>query len=141
MAEKRIAQGPITDGSPETAGAAARNAVPASAHTPPRQTPEARRSLRRRIPMHVVINYGMSYSEAQPVRDLSMNGVFVDMAASELYEGRFVEVVLRYPYKGRRVEHRLPARVRRVSPEGVALRFGPYDDDTYTDLVNLLYAQ
>jgi len=88
----------------------------------------------------VVLNYGLTHSEVVPIRDLTMGGVFVQMTAVELHEGALLELMLRYRYKDRHIEHRLPAQVVRVTPDGVALRFGDYDDDAYTDLVDLLYA-
>jgi len=45
-----------------------------------------------------------------------------------------------YPGKGEAVELRLPAIVTRIQGDGLALTFGRYDDQAYTDLANLLYA-
>jgi hypothetical protein len=102
--------------------------------------PEPRVSLRRRIPLEVLVNYGMTYSVPWRVRDLSLHGAFVEMDAADLQEGSYVEFVLRYRYKDKAFEHRLPAKIARLGADGVALEFGDYDDATYTDLVNLLYA-
>ncbi|HKQ30525.1 MAG TPA: PilZ domain-containing protein [Burkholderiales bacterium] len=104
-------------------------------------TEGARHSLRRRPDLDVLVNYGLAYSRPWQVRDLSMNGAFVEIEGGPLPEMTYVEVVLRYHYKGRDVELRLPATVRRVVGQGMALRFGYYDDQAYTDLANLLYAQ
>ena len=101
---------------------------------------ELRSNPRKTIPIEVVLNYGLTHSEVVPIRDLTMGGVFVEMTAVELHEGALLELLLRYRYKDRHIEHRLPAQVVRVTPDGVALRFGDYDDDAYTDLVDLLYA-
>ncbi len=101
---------------------------------------ELRSNPRKTIPIEVVLNYGQIHSEVVPIRDLTMGGVFVEMTAIELHEGALLELMLRYRYKDRHIEHRLPAQVVRVTPDGVALRFGDYDDDAYTDLVDLLYA-
>lgn len=46
---------------------------------------------------------------------------------------------IRLRYRGEPLELRLPARVVRLTAEGAAVRFGRYDDETYTQLVNLLY--
>ncbi|OGI45375.1 MAG: hypothetical protein A2151_01570 [Candidatus Muproteobacteria bacterium RBG_16_65_34] len=95
---------------------------------------------RAKIPFTALVNYGLTYSAPWRVRDLSPNGAFVEMSTTDIPQGAFVEFVLRFAYKGRNVEHRLPAKVVRVEPNGVALGFGAYDDAAYTDIVNLLYA-
>lgn len=100
----------------------------------------ARGSIRCTTHLTAVINYGLSYSAAWPVRDLSMTGAFVEMLEPDLREGMMVEFVLRADYHGRNLEHRLGAVATRVTPEGAAFEFGAYDDAAYTDLANLLYA-
>lgn len=103
--------------------------------------PEPRDSIRRPLNLEVLVNHGLTYSTPWHVRDLSLTGAFVEMDASDLPEGSYVEVVLRYRYKGRPKEHRVPATVTRLEERGMALTFGDYGDDTYTDLANLLYAR
>lgn len=100
----------------------------------------APRDLRKKIPYVALINYGLTYSVPRHVHDLSPSGALVEMDATDLKEGASVEFVLRFHYKGRSVEHRIPARVVRISTAGAALKFGEYSDAAYTDLVNLLYA-
>ena len=99
-----------------------------------------RGSVRRRKPLKALVNYGMTYSALQPVRDLSLTDVFVEMDPAPLTMGAGMEFVLRYRYRGRPVELRLSGVIKRIEPDGVALQFGEYDDATYTHLVNLLYA-
>jgi hypothetical protein len=106
-----------------------------------------RRDMRKKIPLPVLVNYGkthsygMTHSGAWRTRDLSVGGTFVEMSAAELSTGAPVEVVLRFPCRQQTVEHRLPAKVVRINPDGVALQFDTYDDKAYTDLVNLLSAK
>jgi hypothetical protein len=99
-----------------------------------------RAAVRTEIPIQVLINYDFNYSQVKEVRDLSTEGAFVTTSNREIPEGARVEAVLRYRAKGKTLEHRLPADVVRVDHDGVALKFGRYDDDTYTELVNLIYA-
>jgi hypothetical protein len=99
-----------------------------------------RHAVRRRKPLEALVNYGMTNSVLRQVRDLSPTDAFVEMSPANLSVGSEVEFVLRYRYQGRLIELRLSATVNRVVPDGVALKFGKYDDITYTDLVNLLYA-
>ncbi len=103
--------------------------------------PHLRTSLRTELPYEVIINYGMTISCAGRVRDMSMSGAFVEMDVGDLQEGAAVEFVLKCFYKGERMEHRLPATATRIQQNGVALKFGRYDDETYTQLVNLLYVR
>jgi hypothetical protein len=102
--------------------------------------PEPRHSVRRSLNLEVLVNHSLTYSVPLHVRDFSLTGAYVEMDTAELPEGSYVEMVVRYRYKGRTIEHRLPATVSRVEPRGMALTFGHYDDETYTDLTNLLYA-
>jgi hypothetical protein len=99
-----------------------------------------RQALRRHTPLTALINFGMHYSRRWPLRDLSPEGAFVEMPAPGIKPGMSIEFVLRFRAATRVVEHRLPAQVERVAPDGVALRFGGYDDQAYSDLVHLLYA-
>ncbi len=99
-----------------------------------------RMSIRTAVPYQALINYGMSYSAVWRIHDISMSGAFVEMAMGSLGAGALVEFVIRFRRAGRPVEHRLPATAIRVQSNGVALKFGDYDDDVYTDLINLLYA-
>jgi hypothetical protein len=100
-----------------------------------------RHSLRRRANLEVLVNHGLTYSMPWHVRDLSLDGAFIEMEAGPLPEATYLELVLRYRYKDRDMELRLPATVSRIVGHGMALHFGYYDDQTYTDLANLLYAQ
>jgi hypothetical protein len=104
------------------------------------QTP--RGSLRRHPDLEVKIHQGLGYTAMCRVRDLSMDGAFVEIQVGPLPQlSRHIEMVLLCSYKDQDIELRLPATVTRVTGRGVALRFGYYDDRTYTDLANLLYAQ
>ena len=121
-------------------GAGARPESSAPAGTDRTDGDFAPRDLRKKIPYVALINYGLTYSMPWHVHDLSPSGALVEMDATDLKEGAYVEFVLRFHYKGRSIEHRIPARVMRISTAGVALKFGEYPDAAYTDLVNLLYA-
>jgi PilZ domain-containing protein len=99
---------------------------------------EPRHSIRRPVNLDVVVNHGMTFSVPSQVRNLSLTGAFVEMDAAHLPVGAFVEIVLRYHYDGKAIVHRLPATVARIEERGIGLSFDRYDDDTYTDLSNLL---
>jgi hypothetical protein len=105
-----------------------------------RTAARGRHSLRRPLNLNVLVNHGLTYSIPWQVRDLSLDGAYVEIEDGPLPEASYLEVVLRYFYKDRQMELRLPATVARIDGRGMALRFGYYDDQTYTDLANLLYA-
>lgn len=111
-----------------------------ASNTQRRAYAEQRLSLRKAVPLSVVLNYGMSYSAPAAIRDMSLGGACLDMSPVDLGEGTAAELIVRFRYKGVLKEHRLPATVIRVEDEGVALHFGKYDDDAYTDLINLMNA-
>lgn len=101
--------------------------------------PAPRNSLRRHIDLKALINFGVSYSVSWRVRDLSLIGAFIQIKSPSLLPRSQVELVLHYAHDDRPMELRIPAAVTRVESDGAALMFGDYDDQTYTDLVNLLY--
>jgi len=114
------------------------------ASSKPGAKPEGRRdyrtSLRKHVPFEALVTYGMTYSVPWHILNLGLGGALVDMDSSALHVGSTIEFELRFKYCGHQIEHRIPARVVRFESRGVALQFGDYDDATYTDLTNLLYA-
>jgi hypothetical protein len=97
-------------------------------------------NIRKPIPCNILVKVGSSYIVAQNVHDISLDGAFVEMNPASLAKGDFVDVVIEFVYKQRQIEHQISAEVMRLEPEGVGLKFGAYDNRTYTDLVYLLYA-
>ncbi len=88
-----------------------------------------------------MLNHGLSDSAVWRLEGLSLDGALLEKTGvQDLPLGAQVEMVLRLRYKDVPVELRIPARVVRLTAEGAALRFERYDDETYTHLVNLLYA-
>jgi hypothetical protein len=97
-------------------------------------------SIRKPIPCNILVRVGPSYIIARKVHDISLVGAFVEMDTTDLAEGGIVELVIGFAYNQRPIEHQISAEVVRVEAEGAGFRFCTYDDRTYTDLVNLLYA-
>lgn len=106
--------------------------MPASKH--------ARESIRRAIACTILVNFGTTYAIASNIFDISLTGAYVDLDAAGAQLTDEVEVVISFAYQGKQIEHKIPARIVRLQSEGVGLKFEDYDDQTYTDLVNLLYA-
>lgn len=98
-----------------------------------------RTSIGAEVPYQAFIDLGTRFAQTWRIRDISMSGAFVEMDIGEMREGVSVEFVFRFHRNGQPVEHRLPATIIRIQRNGVALAFGRYDDETYSDLVSLLY--
>ncbi len=113
--------------------------APAWSGMPAAQRRGYRTSLRKQIPFETLVNCGMTYSVPWNIINLGLGGALVGMDHATLQLGSPVEFELRFTHRGRRIEHRIPARVVRLESRGVALQFGDYDDATYTDLTNFLY--
>ena len=110
--------------------------TPSPAHASLRE----RESIRRAIPCSMLVNFGTTYAIASNVLDISLTGTYLDLDAAGAQLGDAVEVVISFAYQDKQIEHRLPATIVRLKPKGVGLKFDAYDNQTYTDLVNLLYA-
>lgn len=101
---------------------------------------EQRVSIRKKIPLNILINHDLTYSERWKIRDLSLNGALVEMDRGDLAPGTPIEAVIALKDRDEYDSHRLPAEVVRVDHNGVAVRFRNYDNRAYTALVNLLYS-
>jgi hypothetical protein len=101
---------------------------------------EKRASIRKRISLNVLINHDLTYSKRWKICDLSLNGALLEMSNKEFLPGTPIEAVILLKEHGQSDLYRLPAEVVRLNSEGLALRFGNYDNNTYTALVNLLYS-
>ncbi len=116
-----------------------RAGTPARSVNPAAQRRGYRTSLRKQIPFETLVNCRMTYSVPWHVINLGLGGALVNMDRAKLHVGSAFEFELRFIHRGRRIEHRIPARVVRIESRGVALQFDDYDDATYTDLTNFLY--
>lgn len=100
-----------------------------------------RESPRRALPCNVLINAGGAYLIAHAIHDISLVGVFVELDSTGLVLGDLVDVVLEFSDPPRTIDLQLSAEVVRIDRAGIGLRFCDYSDQTYTDLVNLLYTR
>lgn len=100
---------------------------------------EQRHSIRKNKSLNVLINHDLAYSKHGKVRDISLSGARLEMENEGLVPGTPVEAVLALKEQDEYGLFRVPADVVRMGRDGVALRFGRYDNRTYTALVNLLY--
>ncbi len=112
----------------------------ASAQTHAHASLRARESIRRAIPCTILVNFGTTYAIASNILDISLTGAYLDLDAAGAQMGDAVEVVISFAYQEKQIEHRIPATIVRLKSKGVGMKFEAYDNQTYTDLVNLLYA-
>ena len=100
---------------------------------------EHRLSDRKPVRQRILVHRGAgSHSRLGETCDLSMDGAFVHMDAHGLSPAASVDMLIALRAGEFDEMHRLPARVVRVSPQGVGLQFRGYGDNTYTALINLL---
>lgn len=55
---------------------------------------EQRTSIRKKIPLTILINYDLTYSKRWKIRDLSLGGALVEMDQNDLVPGAPIEAVL-----------------------------------------------
>ena len=97
-------------------------------------------SIRKPMPCSILVKAGSAFVIARKIHDISMVGAFVEMDTTDLAVGDIVEVVIGASYNQRQIEHQISAEIVRIEAGGVGIRFRAYDNRTYTDLVNFLYA-
>jgi hypothetical protein len=94
---------------------------------------------RKVVPCQMLVSFGSTYIVPRKIHDLSLTGAYVEMDTTGLNEGDVVELALAFAHNGDQVEHQLSADVVRVRPGTLGVKFSAYNDQVYTDLVNLLY--
>lgn len=100
---------------------------------------ERREEVRRPITLDAVVNY-RSLALIGTIRDISLKGAFIETSPEDLpYKDTPVELNLTLSRNGITRCHRIPARVRRIAPDGAGLSFGDLERDVYFDLVSLVY--
>lgn len=96
-------------------------------------------SPRKALPCSVLLYNGTAYVIARAIHDVSLVGAFVEIDTADLALGSIVDVVMEFSAGEHTVDLQLSAEIVRTDEQGVGLRFCAYGDQTYTDLVNLLY--
>lgn len=88
---------------------------------------ERRLDLRRVTDVKVFAHDGVELRKCR-LRDISINGAFIETKDFPLAKNADVELVLRIRREGRLTHCRLPAKVLRVTHEGAALGFADLDE-------------
>ena len=100
---------------------------------------ERRDSQRVPVTIDAVLNYQAQVMICT-VRDISLNGAFIESVPGGLpYYNAPVELGITLTSDGETKQHRIPAKIRRITDKGVGLTFGDVGMDAYFSLVNLVY--
>ena len=100
---------------------------------------ERRDSQRVPVTLDAVLNYQAQVMICT-IRDISLNGAFIEGTPEGLpYFNAPVELGLTLTSGGETKQHRIPAKIRRITDNGVGLTFGDVGMDAYFSLVNLVY--
>ena len=73
------------------------------------------------------------------LRDIGLQGAFIETQNFPLGEGAETELVIRLHREGKHVHCRFPARVVRTTSDGAALCFAELNSDLQQALVDLIY--
>ncbi len=94
---------------------------------------------RRWVQVSAIINHNRVGMTRCRLRDISLEGAFVDTGKRILEQGDSVELVLKVR-AGKHSQHcRVPAKVARVSDEGAALVFDDPDEELYRTLFDIVH--
>lgn len=100
---------------------------------------ERRDSQRVPVTLDAVLNYQAQVMICT-IRDISLNGAFIEGTPAGLpYFNAPVELGLTLTSAGETKQHRISAKIRRITDGGVGLTFGDVEMDAYFSLVNLVY--
>lgn len=102
---------------------------------------DKRFAVRKKISVDIIVNYDLDYTELWKTKNLSLNGVLVEMPQHDLPSRAEVEAILALADHNHLEQHHVPALVVRAAPNGVALMFRDYENRTYAALAKLLYAE
>lgn len=100
---------------------------------------ERRDSQRVPVTLDAVLNYQAQVMICT-IRNISLNGAFIEGTPEGLpYFNAPVELGVTLTSGGETKQHRIPAKIRRITEGGVGLTFGDVGMDAYFSLVNLVY--
>lgn len=100
---------------------------------------ERRESARLPLSLDVVLNHH-DQAIVGTLRDVSMNGAFIDAEPDILPYGGTVEIGFSVPVNGATKHFRMTATIRRVTQTGTGISFGDAGRDAYFSLVDLYTA-
>lgn len=75
------------------------------------------------------------------LRDISLEGAFIESSDLALRKGMMVDLVLKVRGSRGNSHCRVPAKVLRLTAQGTALGFGELEERTYQTLFEIVYAR
>ncbi len=99
---------------------------------------ERRGSLRTPVALSGILNYRTT-AVICTIRNLSLNGAFLEADPYDLPYSGEVELGLTIDANGENKYLRLPATIARVTDEGAGISFADVGRDAYFSLVDLVY--
>jgi hypothetical protein len=100
---------------------------------------EKRENQRIPVTVDVVLNY-REHALICTLRDISLNGAFLEAPPDDLpYTNSQVELALTVTKDGTAKYCRIPARIRRLTDNGVGVSFSDVGMDAYSSLVSIVY--
>lgn len=99
---------------------------------------ERRQSMREPATFDATLSYPPLGLLRSKVRDISLDGMFVETGPIALHANTPVEVTVRLQKGNPREAYRLRALVVRVARDGAGLMFGDFDDATFRAVRDLL---
>ena len=103
---------------------------------------ERRDNPRIRVTRPVVLHHAKFVAEAGLIRDISLDGAFVESDWRNLPTFTAVELTVTLRSGEQRIikEYRLPATVARCTEDGFGVKFNHLDMEAYSALLDLLYS-
>jgi hypothetical protein len=102
------------------------------------ETKENRWNVRLPIQMEVDVSLPGQGSVRGRTRNLSFEGMFIEVAPVEFARHALVDVALPLAPNGRATAHRIRAAVTRIADNGISLMFTDYDAATFDVLADVL---
>ncbi|MFQ5994167.1 MAG: PilZ domain-containing protein [Acidiferrobacterales bacterium] len=93
--------------------------------------------MRRVTDVKVFASDGIEIKKCR-LRDISLDGAFIETKNFALAKGAKLDLVLRILREGKTTACRLPAKVVRVGKDGAALMFGNLDEHVYKILLDIV---
>lgn len=75
------------------------------------------------------------------LRDISLEGAFIEGTGLALRKGTIVDLVLKVRSSRGNTHCRVPAKVLRLTAQGTALAFAELEEQTYQTLFQIVYAR
>lgn len=101
---------------------------------------DRRENMRVKLTREVMLSADRMAALFCETRDISTEGMYIEMGETNLTRDTVVEVTISLPVGEEEKTHKLRARVMRVSDTGAGLQFDGLEVGEYSALLGLMYA-